>query len=73
MVTTIVPPYDGPIPPFDPNDLRVQVRGWLVCAQGDEDKAADPDDASYYQGWREACEAVLEWLLGERTPGTTPY
>lgn len=66
MVTTIVPAFDGPIPPYDVEDLRSTVHEWLVSSRGDEDKAGEIDTAAYYEGWADACQAVLEWLLGAR-------
>lgn len=35
-----------------------------VIALGDEDKATDPEDNAYYEGWRESLEWVLDMLYG---------
>jgi hypothetical protein len=66
MATTIVPAYDGPIPPFEPGELRALIREILVNNQGDSDKSTDPEDVAYYDGGVDVATAILEWLGGAR-------
>lgn len=68
MATTLLPAYTGTAT-ITPDGVAEIIEA-LASAQGDADKADDPEDSSYYQGLVDAYIEVLNLLHG--LPGT-PY
>lgn len=64
MATTIVPPPRNPKPGVTFEDVA-KIHESLVSAQGDCDKATDPDDEAFYAGQVSAYTGVLDLLTEE--------
>jgi hypothetical protein len=64
MATTIVHKYTEPLV-MDAEQIREMAQEWLEQARGDEDKAGDVDDCTYYEGNANALEALLKAMTGQ--------
>jgi hypothetical protein len=64
MATTDVPAFDGAIT-TTAEQVRRRTKRELVFAQGDCDKATDPEDSNYHQGLVDAYTEVLTSLTAE--------
>lgn len=62
MATTILDTFEG-TPTLDETKVDVLLE-WYASAQGDEDKATEPDDNTFYEGQRMAYQSVLHLLYG---------
>lgn len=65
MATTIVPTFEG-TPTLTPK-IVANLKESLKIAMGDEDKADDSDNASFYEGQALAYLWTLNLLYGKET------